>query len=391
VYSDAANLSHKREQCEKTHAENPFQAAIDAAEMGTWSWDIPSGRLDWTPRTWQLFGFEPGAFATSYDSFMKMVYADDRPAVLRWCEHAVRERSRTAIEFRIVRGDGAVRWVRSTGRAMSDEGGQAVRMVGVVDDITGDRQGQAEPQAAPGQPAGKSFSLRQVAHILGIAEVTVKRIATAGGIEFLRSSRKNSRRFAPEQVLEYLRKNTAAGGDFDSAARAQDMSGCLAVVLKRLLDGNRLEDLLDDLIRPAVRAMDAVFMAQLLSRLPFIECERQRAAFPVLVAGAGSVDEWDAGFVGCLLRAHGREVLSPADNVGVTKLADIAERIRARMVVLLIGGGAHSAEALSVAADIARTPHPPAVCVWSSADVRPAAGVLRIRSMRDLGSVLRGL
>jgi hypothetical protein len=103
------------------------------------------------------------------------------------------------------------------------------------------------------------------------------------------------------------------------------------------------------------------------------------------------VEDWDAEFVGRLLRAHGREVLSPADNVGSTKLADIAERIRACMVVLLIGSGAHSAEALSVAAEIARTPHPPAVCVWSSADIRPAAGVIRIQSMRDLGSVLRGL
>src|ERR1700674_3035724 len=133
VYSDAANLNQKREQREKTHAENPFQAAIDAAEMGTWSWDIPSGRVEWTPRTYQLFGFEPGAFATSYDSFMKIVHEEDRPAVVRWCAHAVRERSRMAIEYRIVRGDGAVRWVRSTGRAMSDEGGRSVRMVGVVD------------------------------------------------------------------------------------------------------------------------------------------------------------------------------------------------------------------------------------------------------------------
>jgi hypothetical protein len=75
----------------------------------------------------------------------------------------------------------------------------------------------------------------------------------------------------------------------------------------------------------------------------------------------------------------------------LTKLADIAERVRASVVVLLIGGGAHSAGAVSVAAEIARNPRSPAVCVWSSEDVRPAAGVIRIRSMRDLGSILRRL
>jgi hypothetical protein len=221
--------------------------------------------------------------------------------------------------------------------------------------------------------------------------MTVKRIAAAGGIEFLRSSRKNSRHFRPEQVLDYLRKNTSADGDFDSVARAQDMNGCLLILMKRLLEGTSLEELLDDQIRPVIRAMDPGFMAQLLSRLPFIVCERQRAVFPALLVRAGSVREWDAEFVGCLLRAYGREVLSPADNVGLTKLADIAERTRARVVVLLIGSGAQSAEALSIAAEIARTPRSPAVCLWPSADVRPAAGVIRIRSMRDLGSVLRGL
>jgi PAS domain S-box-containing protein len=359
--------------------------------MGTWEWNIPSGRLFWTRRTYQLFGFEPGTFVTSLDSFLQSVYAEDRPAVVRSCEQALRERKRTVLEYRIVRGDGTVRWLRSAGRALTDESGRVVRMVGVVDDITDEKQGRGSAQTLPEQPAGKSFSARQVAHILGVAEATVKRIAAAGGIECLRSSRKDSRRFSPEQVLDYLRKNTTAGGDFDSAARAQDMNGCLLVLMKELLEGKGLDELLDAQVRPVVCTLGAGFILDLLSRIPFIVSERQRAVFPALVARSGSPSEWDAHLVKCLLRAHGREVLSPADNVGLTKLADIAERVRASVVVLLIGGDAHSAGAVSVAAEIARNPRSPAVCVWSSQDVRPAAGVIRIRSMRDLGATLRRL
>ena len=377
------------ENGEKRVADNPFQAAIDAAGMGTWDWDIPSGHVAWTPRTYQLFGFEPGAFVTSYDSFLQSVHAEDRSAFVRWCEQAMRERSRTVLEFRIVRGDGIVRWLRSTGRAMTDEGGRVVRMVGVVDDVTEEKQGRRSPQTPP-KTAGRSFSARQVAHILGVAEATVKRIAAAGGIEFLRSSRKNSRGFAPEQVLDYLRKNATALGDFESAARAHDMSGCLLVLMKQLLEGKSLDELLDAQVRPVVGTLDAGFMLDLLSRIPFIVSERQRAVFPALVVRAGSPSEWDAQFVKCLLRAHGREVLSPADNVGLPKLADIAERIRACVVVLLVGVGAHSAGALSVAAEVARNPRSPAVCLWSSEDVR-TVGVIRIRSMRDLGAILRRL
>lgn len=374
---------------EKSAADNPFQAAIDAAGMGTWDWDVASGRLTWTPRTYQLFGFEPGAFVTSYDSFLQAVHAEDRSAVARWCEQALHERGRTMLEFRIVRRDGTVRWIRSTGGVMTDQGGQVVRMVGVVDDVTDERQGRGSSQAPP-ETAGRSFSARQLAHILGVAETTVKRIAAAGGIESMRSSRKNSRRFAPEQVLDYLRKNATANGDFASVARAHDMNGCLLVLMNELFEGTGLDELLDAQVRPVIGTLDAGFMLDLLSRIPFIVSERQRAVFPALVARAGSPSEWDAQFVKCLLRAHGREVLSPADNVDLPKLADIAERVRACVVVLLVGAGAHSNGTLSVAAEIARNPRSPAVCIWSSEDVR-AVGVIGIRSMRDLGVILRRL
>src|SRR6266849_6305230 len=38
--------------------QDALRAAIDAAEIGTWSWDIASGRVAWTPRTYQVFGYE---------------------------------------------------------------------------------------------------------------------------------------------------------------------------------------------------------------------------------------------------------------------------------------------------------------------------------------------
>jgi hypothetical protein len=266
-------------------------------------------------------------------------------------------------------------------------------MVGVVDDVTEEKQDRESAQAPPANYAGQSFSPRQLARLLGIAETTVKRIAVAGGIEFLRSSRKDSRRFAPEQVLDYLRKNATTTGDFAAAARARDISGCLLILMEELLNGASMEELLDARVRPVAGAVNPDFMAVLLLRIPFLAPERHRVAFPALVVRAGSQSQWDAEFVRCLLRAHGHEVLIPADNVDLTNLADIAEGIRARVAVLLVSGEAHSTEVLSVAAEIARSPRRPAVCLWSSEHLRSAAAaaVTRIGSMRDLGAILRRL
>src|SRR4051812_46424575 len=129
-------------------SKDPLQLGVDAAEIGTWNWHIGSGRVDWTAWTYQLFGFQPGGILTSHDLFLRRVHAPDRPAVLEWLSRAIEKRTRTVLEFRIERTDGTLRWVRSTGRVLVDDRGHAVRMAGVVEDVT-DRHGAdaAVPQA----------------------------------------------------------------------------------------------------------------------------------------------------------------------------------------------------------------------------------------------------
>jgi PAS domain S-box-containing protein len=368
-------------------SDNPFQAAVDAAGLGTWCWEISSGRVTWTSRTYQIFGRDPGAFATSHAAFLQSVHPEDRAAVERWCERALLERNRTMFEFRIVRADGSVRWIRSTGRAKPDSHGRVVQMVGIVDDVTDEKEGRE-----PGPPAAPtSLSARQVAQILGVGEITVKRIAAAGEIEFLQSSRKDSRLFAPQQVAEYLRRQVASPGSFEAAACARDIDACLLVLMEKLLGGTGIEDLLDAEVRPLAGMLDASFLAGLLTRIPFMVPGRERTLFPALVARSGSVADADVEFVRCLLRAHGYEVLTPAENVGLAKLPEIAERNRVRVIVLLAGAGASADEAASIGGEIARTRRTPAVCLWSAKHVRPATGVVRIASMRDLGAVLQRL
>jgi len=366
--------------------ENPFELAIDAAGMGTWNWDLASGHVAWAPRTYQLFGFTPGVFESSHEAFLRRVHPEDREAVVRWCDQALRQRTRTALEFRIVRSDETVRWIRSTGRAMTNEDGCVVRMVGVVDDVTEERVAK-EPLAPAG---GNLLSVRDVARLLGVAEVTLKRIVAAGGIRFLQSSRKNSYRFALEHVAEYLRRKASPRSDFASAVQALDVSAVVLQLIEALLQGGRLEDLLDSQVRPACRNADKEFVSDLLSRIPFIAPERSRARLPALLVNDGTSETWDAEFIVALLRANGREVLSAAQGFDLAQCAELAERVRAQVVVLLVGRGA-SPTTLHVAAEIGRLPSAKAVCMWSCAELRAPAGVTRLRSMADLGTVLRGL
>jgi PAS domain S-box-containing protein len=376
----------------ETEVPDRVHVAMDALEIGTWSLDLASGQVDATPQTYQLFGLNPGTVEGSHDLFMRQVHPADRSGVEEWLSRSKHLRTRTALVFRVDHPDGSIHWVRSSGRVFRDRRGKAVRMVGVVEEVTDDLQGQPfEPNTAPPPSAGTSFSVRQVAHVLGLAEATLKRIAQSGNLKWLRSTRKNSRRFAPEDVIEYLRRGSRAEIDFDAAAAAEEMSSCLAYLLEQLMKGISIDELLDERVRPAAQASPAPFIADLLSRLPYIVPGRQRAGYPAVFVEVGEPGHLDSELIACALQAQGHEILRPAGTLEPAQLIELAERIRARLMVLLIGSGpvAIQTSVLAVAGAIASARPHTTVCVWSSDRLRVPRGVFRFRSMRELVSALR--
>jgi hypothetical protein len=133
-------------------------------------------------------------------------------------------------------------------------------------------------------------------------------------------------------------------------------------------------------------------LTDLLSRLPFIVPGARRTAFPALFAQVGASKGVDAELIVSLLQAHGHEILRPAGAVDPGQLAELAERVRARLLVLAIGSAPAEVQAsgMSTAATIAAGRHgSTTVCVWCDDRLRVPSGVLRFRSMHELGSALR--
>jgi len=169
------------------------------------------------------------------------------------------------------------------------------------------------------------------------------------------------------------------------------MSSCLAYLLEQLVKGISIDALLDERVRPAARGSPAPFIADLLSRLPFLVPGRQRAGYPAVFVEVGQPGHPDAELIACALQAQGHEILRPAGTLEPAQLIELAERIRARLMVLLIGSGpvAIQTGVLAVAGAIARARPHTTVCVWSSDRLRVPRGVVRFRSMRELVSALR--
>jgi len=367
--------------------EDSISVAVAAAGLGTWDWDVPSGAVLWTPQTYRIFGLEPARFHATFENVMERIVAVDRPQVQAQIDRTFRTATQTTIEFRTRLPNGTVRWVRCRGRTFADDRGNAIRMAGVAEDVTDAAEhGLHRPADEEG-----SLSTRQVAQLLGIGEASVKRLANAGAIGFLRSSRKDSRRFAPDQVLDYLCQTGADGREFDAAAAAGDVASSVAALLQELGRGSAFDELLDLRVAPVARTAAPAFLHELLSRLPALSGESRKSA-PAFVAGIGVVEPHAIELLDCALRGHGYSVLVPAESTAPEQMIDVAERIRPAVVALLVGNGCDDGRvARHVASGIAsRLRGVIIVAVHPGAHLALPRGVFHIRTARDLTALLSG-
>jgi PAS domain S-box-containing protein len=126
--------------------EEQLRFVLDAAQVGTWEWNMATGTVEWSPQLEVLHGLEPGSFLGTYEAFVSLIHPQDRQRVLAAVASAVETGGQFSVEFRIIPPDGAIRWIAGQGRAYRDGSGRPVRMVGLGWDVTDRHQAQAELQ-----------------------------------------------------------------------------------------------------------------------------------------------------------------------------------------------------------------------------------------------------
>jgi PAS domain S-box-containing protein len=133
--------------------------AIDAAGVGTFDWDLETGRLTWDDQLTRMFGYDTSTFDESIDAFHARLHPDDLRRVTEVLAHCIDVCGDYDAEYRVVRPDGDTRWVHARGRALPGSDGTAVRLLGAAYDTTGEREGASlVTRVLEAMPAG-FFSL----------------------------------------------------------------------------------------------------------------------------------------------------------------------------------------------------------------------------------------
>jgi PAS domain S-box-containing protein len=123
-------------------AEHRLRVALEAGRMGTWQWTMGTGDLKWSPGLEAIHGYAPGTFPGTFEAFHQEIHSDDRDRTLTAITEAVQEHRDHHIEYRIVRGDGTMRWVEGRGQLFFNDRGEPDRMVGVCADVTERKQSE---------------------------------------------------------------------------------------------------------------------------------------------------------------------------------------------------------------------------------------------------------
>lgn len=126
------------------NSEERLALAMDAARLGLWEYDIATGELIWNGRIREMYGVGTDD-PVGFDTFVNAVHADDRERVLAAYNAAVEAGSGDfTFEHRLVRPDGAERWLLAHGRVLAGPDGAAARALGTSMDITDRKQAEAD-------------------------------------------------------------------------------------------------------------------------------------------------------------------------------------------------------------------------------------------------------
>jgi PAS domain S-box-containing protein len=126
-----------------------LRRALSAARVGTWEWDLASGRVTWSREAQGIFGVT--GFGGTFEAWGKLVHPADYEYAKATIERALSDRNTSDfhIQHRAVSPSGKVVWIEGRGQVQRDDDGEAVAIIGIVQDIT--QRKELEHQLAQSQ------------------------------------------------------------------------------------------------------------------------------------------------------------------------------------------------------------------------------------------------
>ncbi len=113
-----------------------LEETMRAISVGTWAWDLRTGRLRADDSALRAVGLDPETFDERVESWAALVHPDDASGVFAELDRAVADHVAYSLEYRVCRPDRHVAWIEARGYVSYDEDDEPERMTGTLWETT---------------------------------------------------------------------------------------------------------------------------------------------------------------------------------------------------------------------------------------------------------------
>jgi PAS domain S-box-containing protein len=135
-------------EAEQKEREKVLAEAQRIGQIGHWRLFINDQMATWSDQMYRLYGMEPAPDRVPLDFILSRIHPDDREQAVEAREHGFETRQKYEFSYRIMRGDGTVRYISGVGEPEFDENDQVVSIFGITRDITDQRLSEMESEAS---------------------------------------------------------------------------------------------------------------------------------------------------------------------------------------------------------------------------------------------------
>ncbi|WP_316812683.1 PAS domain-containing protein [Pedobacter heparinus] len=128
-----------RQYAEALKSSNELYDYVNrATNDAIYDWDIIANNIEWGEAFFRIFGYEPDGEKFPVQRWIEMIHQNDIDPVTRGLREALRDPVKTnwTSAYQFKRGDGTYAFIEENGYVLRNSDGEAIRMIGVIRDIT---------------------------------------------------------------------------------------------------------------------------------------------------------------------------------------------------------------------------------------------------------------
>jgi diguanylate cyclase (GGDEF)-like protein/PAS domain S-box-containing protein len=126
------------------HREARLAEAQHLAKLGSWDFDVATGKVEWSDELGRLLGLDPSTPTLDIETLLSYVEPADRPVLERTLSESLRAGSAFDGDFRVRTANGDQRWLHGTADITSRVDGRVSVISGTVQDVTARKSAETE-------------------------------------------------------------------------------------------------------------------------------------------------------------------------------------------------------------------------------------------------------